>query len=111
MLNFLQRLSRRFVRKSTQVSQTPLNKVSLIILIIIDVFVLINVFSGLYSVSSFPLSPQETYPCYSDYQTFHDSQSSLNDRQFLALQDALNPSSPVPNDILERRLGQVDSLC
>ncbi|MGA1410284.1 MAG: zinc ribbon domain-containing protein [Prochlorotrichaceae cyanobacterium] len=109
MLNFLHRLSRRFVRKSTQVFQTPLNKVSLVILIIIDVFVLINVFSGLYSVSSFPLSPQETYPCYADYQTFHDSQSNLNDRQFSALQGAFSPPAPVPSD--ERRLGQVDSLC
>jgi len=113
MLNFLQRFSRRFVRKSTQVSQTPLNKVSLIILIIVDIFVLINVFSGLYNISAVPLSPYEAYPCYSDYQNFHDSNSNLplSDRQFLALEEALNPPPSAPIDIQSRRLGKIDPLC
>lgn len=111
MLNFLQRVSRRLIRKSTQISQTPLNKVSLVILIIVDIFVLINVFSGLYSISSVPLSPYETYPCYSDYQTFHESNSSISDRQFIALQDALNPLPSAPVPVQERRLGKVDSFC
>jgi len=111
MLNYLQRFSRRFIRKSTQISQTPLNKVSLVILIIVDIFVLINVFSGLYNISALPLSPYETYPCYSDYQTFHESNSPIGDRQFLALQEALNPLPSSPEDFQTRRLGTVDSFC
>jgi hypothetical protein len=77
----------------------------------VDIFVLINVFSGLYSISSVPLSPYETYPCYSDYQTFHESNSSIGDRQFIALQDALNPLPSAPLPVQERRLGKVDNFC
>ena len=115
MFSFLRRIARIFVRKSTRLSQTPLNTVSLVILIIVDLFVLFNVFGGLDSVSSFPLSPNEEYPCYEDYQTYHGTSNlSPFDRQVNGVTSSLNVLenynlNPVPNQ--ERRLGSIANLC
>lgn len=79
MVRWLKRLWRNLVRKSTHVRQEPLNKVSIVILILIDIFVLINVFQGLDSVGNWPLSPQERYPCYRVYQTYQNNNNSDKD--------------------------------
>ncbi|GAB1539783.1 hypothetical protein NUACC21_24500 [Scytonema sp. NUACC21] len=47
MLARIRRLLRQFFSKSRTINNEPLNKVSLIVIILIDIFILINVFTGL----------------------------------------------------------------
>jgi len=117
MFGFFRRFTRRFVRKSTRISQTPLNRASLVILILVDLFVLFQVFGGLVSVGSFPLSPSETYPCYGAYQSYHTpgDDRPLVDRQVETIRNFLTqpiyPGSSPTSFTPERRLGEVSSLC
>jgi len=114
MLAFFRRITRLFVRKSTQVAQEPLNRVSLIILILVDIFVLINVFSGLDNIANWPLSPEEAFPCYGAYQTYQNERERQDpfivDTQTIAqvVADA-QAWQPPPDD--RHRLGQVNPLC
>lgn len=114
MLAFFRRITRLFVRKSTQVAQEPLNRVSLIILILVDIFVLINVFSGLDNIANWPLSPDETFPCYGAYQTYQNERERQDpfqvDTQTIAqvIADA-QAWQPPPDD--RHRIGSVNPLC
>ncbi|WP_030007784.1 zinc ribbon domain-containing protein [Picosynechococcus sp. NKBG042902] len=111
MVRWLKRLWRNLVRKSTHVRQEPLNKVSIVILILIDIFVLINVFQGLDSVGNWPLSPQERYPCYRVYQTYQNNDNS--DKDFTWVMEMLGdyPSQDIQPVETEGRLGEVSSQC
>ena len=64
MLNRLLRRLRRFFRKSSTVNNEPINKVSLGVIILIDIFILVNVFIGLNDISQWPISPNQEYGCY-----------------------------------------------
>lgn len=110
MFRWLKRFFRNVIRKSTHVRQEPLNKVSIVILILIDIFVLINVFQGLYSISNFPLSPDETFPC---YQTYHSYQNNTDPRKDLNLIEAqLVEYPPVRFTVdTENRMGEVSNQC
>lgn len=70
MFSSIANIFNRLVRKSTQIHHEPINKVSIIILILIDVFVLINVFSGLGSIAEWPLNPSEEFPCYATHEKY-----------------------------------------
>ncbi|MBV5257783.1 zinc ribbon domain-containing protein [Synechococcus moorigangaii CMS01] len=111
MMRWLKRFFRNLVRKSTHVRQEPLNKVSLVILVLIDIFVLINVFQGIDSVGNWPLSPQEKYPCYRVYQTYQNN--SAPDRDFVWVTEMLGEYPPQAMTLAspEGRLGTVSSQC
>jgi hypothetical protein len=115
MFSYIKRLFNRLVHKSTYIHQQPVNKVSIIILIFIDIFVLFNVFSGLENISAWPLSPSEELPCYAPYEQYQTSkkkgtfefntatiENKINEYK---LDQSKYPTSP------ERRLGEVSSLC
>ncbi|MEB3224246.1 MAG: zinc ribbon domain-containing protein [Synechococcus sp.] len=111
MMRWLKRFFRNLVRKSTHVRQEPLNKVSLVILVLIDIFVLINVFQGIDSVGNWPLSPQEVYPCHRVYQSYQTNNAP--DRDFVWVTEMLGEYAPqeiqpVPT---ESRLGKISSQC
>jgi hypothetical protein len=111
MLRWLKGFVRNLIRKSTHIRQEPLNKVSLVILILVDLFVLINVFQGLDSVGRWPLSPQEQYPCYGVYQTYQTSSDPNRDLPWVM--DLLGDYSTreVPSVETSGRLGMVSSQC
>jgi hypothetical protein len=117
MFGFLRRLTRIFVRKSTLISQEPLNKVSLIILILIDCFVLFNVFSGLESISHWPLSPNEAYPCWGEYETYRrdldNPQLKADEVRFGVVDAAVQPLEPWQTNptIDGNRLGEINPIC
>lgn len=72
MFNRIRRLIRQFFSKSRTINNEPLNKVSLIVIVLIDIFILVNVFAGLNDISQWYVSPQQAYPCYfswNDYRT------------------------------------------
>ena len=48
-----------FFRKTRTIDNEPLNKVSLIVIILIDIFILVNVFSGLNDISRWYISPSD----------------------------------------------------
>jgi hypothetical protein len=115
MANPLKRSLRRFFRKSNQVNNEPINKVSLVVIILIDLFILANVFWGLQDVGSWPISPSQEHPCYSEWVAYR--QQTDEDKAFEFLQTALVRSPP--NFSLQEsyqstsseHLGQVSEIC
>ncbi|PZV08706.1 MAG: hypothetical protein DCF22_19760 [Leptolyngbya sp.] len=87
----VRRFLSQFFRKSGTVNNEPLNKVSLIVIILIDIFILVNVFAGLDDISRWHISPSEAYPCYSDWKT-HQTQTDEN-RDYNALRSSLTYSA------------------
>ncbi len=114
MFSFIKKISNKLIHKSTYIHHEPINKVSLVILILIDVFVLVNVFSGLNSISQWPLSPSEEFPCflaYQDYQTADKKGTTafnVTTIENLIEQNKSSPSLAVDNS---NRLGQSSNLC
>ncbi|WP_338462708.1 zinc ribbon domain-containing protein [Synechococcus elongatus IITB7] len=112
-------------RKSRTINNEPLNKVSLVVIIIIDIFILSNVFSGLAEVSRWPLTASESYPCYQDWQIYQDPQLRQEKNQGFVLvssavkvgMETIDGSSPQLllteqyKQLQSDRLGEVAPLC
>ncbi len=64
------RIVTRFFSNSSKINNEPLNKVSLIVIILIDIFILVNVFTGLDDISRWQIDPSQSYPCYSEWQNY-----------------------------------------
>ncbi len=112
MISFLKKIGRNLIRKSTYLQQTPINKVSLVILIIIDIFVLYNVFIGLGSISAWPLNPSEELPCFSPYQSYHTSKDkNIVELNVTTIQNLTDTNRYYPNVRQGKRLGKVSNLC
>lgn len=113
MFSRVRRTLARFFNKSRKINHEPINKVSLIVIILVDLFILFNVFAGLDDISRWPLSPAQTYPCYSPWQSYRNSPDP--DKDYSAVRDALlDPSAPLLESYhrAERgHLGSVASIC
>lgn len=70
MLTQIRRLLSQFFSKSRTINNEPINKVSLIVIILIDIFILINVFAGLDDISRWHISPNQAYPCYFEWDNY-----------------------------------------
>ncbi|MEH2282764.1 MAG: hypothetical protein V7K90_15775 [Nostoc sp.] len=81
----IRRLLSQFFSKSRTINNEPLNKVSLIVIIIIDIFILINVFTGLDDISRWHISPTEAYPCYSEWQNYQKKTTKDKDYEIVRL--------------------------
>ncbi|MFN4067340.1 MAG: zinc ribbon domain-containing protein [Thermosynechococcus sp.] len=106
---------RVFWRRSRLVNGEPLNWFSLIVIILVDVFILINVFNGLNEISRWPLSPDEAQPCYAPWQAYRQDSRSDREIRFLEQQISLDP---LPQRAVERlqesskgRLGSISPIC
>lgn len=95
----LRRLIDRFFRRSRTINNEPLNKVSLIVIILIDIFILVNVFTGLDDISRWHLSPSGSYPCYAEWQDYRTQ--SANDKDYEILRRSL------PNEFDRQTLFQL----
>ena len=62
-------LSRLFDRSRT-INNEPLNRMSLIVIIFVDLFILTNVFTGLDDISRWHLSPAQAHPCYLEWNSY-----------------------------------------
>jgi predicted RNA-binding Zn-ribbon protein involved in translation (DUF1610 family) len=106
----------RFFKKSRSVNNKPLNPVSLIVIIIVDLFILFNVFAGLDNISRWHISPSEAYPCISEWESYRDPKQG-NDKDYNLIAAALN--NEFRQTALERanlyndkdRLGKVSPIC
>lgn len=118
----IRRLLSQFFSRSSTINNEPLNKVSLIVIIVIDIFILINVFIGLGDISQWHISPSQAYPCYFDWSNYR---SQTTDRDYTIVRtsievnrfSSLNPSEPQPSvrqtylDAEEGHLGKVSPTC
>lgn len=90
MVTKLFRFLRRFLHRTRTVNNEPLNKVSLVVIILIDVVILSNVFIGLNDIAQWPIAPANPYPCYgewSDYRSQTDETMTLK-RDFEVVRSA-----------------------
>ncbi|WP_016950528.1 hypothetical protein [Anabaena sp. PCC 7108] len=70
MFDRIRRFLSQFFHNSQTINNEPVNKVSLIVIILVDIFILINVFTGLDDISRWHLSPYQAYPCYSEWDSY-----------------------------------------
>ncbi|MEA5513903.1 hypothetical protein [Nodularia sp. UHCC 0506] len=115
MLNTSRRLWNQFFRKARKVNNEPLNKVSLIVLIVVDIFILINVVMGLDDISRWYISPSQAEPCYSQWQNYRTK--TTTDKDFEIIKNSFfgidNPLSQeqIYQQVEERHLGKVSQTC
>ena len=83
MLAQIRRLVNQIFRKSRTINNEPLNKVSLIVIILIDIFILINVFAGLDDISRWYISPSQAYPCYSEWESYRTQTTQDKDYEIV----------------------------
>lgn len=83
IINIFRRLLQRFFRKSSTFNRQPLSGGSLVVIILIDIFILVNVFIGLHEISSWHLSPDGIYPCYSQWSNYRNSKEAGKDYDIL----------------------------
>lgn len=112
----IRRLVNQFFNRSRTINNEPLNRVSLIVIILIDIFILVNVFTGLDDISRWHLSPSEAYPCYAQWQSYRTQTSKNKDyeiiRQSLRYEGSNQPSQKQNyQQITTDRLGKVSPIC
>jgi len=115
MIRTIKRFFRTFFRKTRKVNNEPINKVSLVLIIIMDIFILSNVFTGLNDISNWYISPSQAYPCYSPWQSYVNSVAQ--DRDYIAITQEVN--NPLNGDSLtdqyqrtsREKIGDVSSIC
>ena len=136
MLSRLRRRVGRFFNKSRQINHEPINKVSLIVIVLVDLFILFNVFAGLDDISQWPISPAQAYPCQDEWQNYRESTAEGKDYGVLAqaLETAtdygaynsassippIEPPATLPRSVIEQQnyrrtseghLGNVSEVC
>ncbi|MCC5625629.1 hypothetical protein [Nostoc sp. CHAB 5715] len=89
----IRRILSQFFSNSRTINNEPLNKVSLIVIILIDIFILINVFTGLDDISRWHISPTEAYPCYSEWQNYRTKTTQDKDYEIVKLSLPDNPNN------------------
>ncbi len=109
----LRRAINRFFNRSRQINHEPINKVSLIVIILVDLFILFNVFSGLDDISRWPLSPQQAYPCQSEWQSYR--QNTADSKDYDIINQAIRPEQAFDQldyqNFATGHLGQVSEIC
>ncbi|MGI0494451.1 hypothetical protein ACN4EG_21920 [Alkalinema pantanalense CENA528] len=107
----------RFYRNARTVNNEPLNKVSLIVILVVDLFILTNVFMGLNDISQWYLNPSDAYPCYSAWSDYRAAKPDKPaDRDFALLQRSIrNVSQESVQQSYQRlqtdHLGTVSPIC
>ncbi|MBD2413104.1 hypothetical protein FACHB389_01835 [Nostoc calcicola FACHB-389] len=112
----IRRLLNQFFSKSRNINNEPLNKVSLIVIIFIDIFILINVFIGLDDISRWHISPAEAYPCYSEWQNYRVQKTKDKNYEIVKLSFPYSPNNQFSfqQNYQQREtghLGKVEKTC
>lgn len=115
MFSKIRRFWNQFFKKSRKVNNEPLNKASLFVIIVIDIFILINVFTGLNDISRWHISPQQAYPCYSEWDTYRKSTTADKDYEIiqssLFIVDVFRTRQESYKEVEDRQLGKVSETC
>ncbi|MEL6555885.1 MAG: zinc ribbon domain-containing protein [Cyanobacteria bacterium J06621_11] len=115
MFSRLRRSVGRFFNKSRKINHEPINKVSLVVIVLLDIFVLSSVFAGLQDISQWPLSPSQTYPCQQEWQQYRESDAANKDYEVIS-QNLRFPEDgfgyiPTYRSRSEGHLGEVSNVC
>ena len=109
----LRRAISRFFNRSSRINHEPVNKVSLIVIILVDLFILFNVFAGLDDISRWPISPQQAYPCQSEWQSYRQNTSDSKD--YNIIDQSIRPDEAFAQqdyrNFATGHLGQVSEIC
>jgi hypothetical protein len=114
MITRFRQLWHQFFRRARTINKQPLNKVSLIVILLVDLFILINVFAGLNDISGWHLSPTQAFPCYSEWQTLR---GLTKDKDYSIVRSALSrsPNSGSVRQTYQQNeighLGKVSRIC
>ncbi|MDJ0676760.1 MAG: hypothetical protein QNJ36_15505 [Calothrix sp. MO_167.B42] len=116
MFTRIKRILRQFFRKSRTINNEPLNKVSLIVIVLIDIFILINVFTGLNDISRWHISPSQAYSCYSQWQSYRTQTNQDKDYQIIKAALNYNPYNQFNEEqryqqAESNHLGKVSPIC
>ncbi|MBE9136227.1 zinc ribbon domain-containing protein [Nodosilinea sp. LEGE 07088] len=116
MFTRMRRWLRRFFRQARTVNNEPVNRASLAVIILINLFILFNVFSGLNDISRWPLSPTQAYPCHSSWAEYRSQTQGNPDADILQNSIRLpdQPAGTWQRDFRQGatgHLGQVSPLC
>jgi hypothetical protein len=110
----IRRLWREFLSRSRTINNEPLNKVSLIVIIFIDIFILVNVFTGLDDISRWHLSPSEAYPCHSEWKGYQTKTNKDKDYAIVKSSLQFDTAPSLQQDYLQQQrghLGKVSEVC
>ncbi|MEQ9372727.1 MAG: hypothetical protein RIG63_27465 [Coleofasciculus chthonoplastes F3-SA18-01] len=112
MLTQIRRLLNRFFRRSRTINDEPLNKVSLIVIILIDIFILVNVFTGLNNISQWHISPSSAYPCYSEWKNYQTQTISDKDYEIIqsSVRSAINYQSNFQQTYQQAAVGHLGTV-
>jgi hypothetical protein len=123
MFNRLRQVLGRFFDRSRTINNEPLNRMSLIVIILVDLFILTNVFTGLDDISRWHLSPSQSHPCYSEWNSYRNQTTPNKDydlvRNAVLAQTNENMYSSQPKRSVREtyeqdakdRLGNIASVC
>jgi predicted RNA-binding Zn-ribbon protein involved in translation (DUF1610 family) len=124
MFTRLRRVLGRLFDRSRTINNEPLNRMSLIVIILVDLFILTNVFTGLGDISRWHLSPSEAYPCYSEWDSYRTEKAIDKDYNFVrkavAAKDKNDEYGSYPPQInltqkyqkdTKDRLGKISNTC
>ena len=119
MFNKFRRLLDRFFRKSSRLNHQPLTAPSLIVVVFIDLFILVNVFIGLNDISNWHLSPNQTQPCYREWSNYRSDLNAGKDYEFISqpIVEIIGRSPDFTNRRIDYQraqighLGTVSSIC
>ncbi len=113
ILASIKNIFNKLIQKSTQIHHEPINKISIVILIFIDIFVLMNVFSGLWSISAWPLTPSEEFPCYAPYEKYQtDKRKGTFDFNASTIENTVNEIKYINSFASNsQKLGNPSNLC
>jgi len=112
MLTQIRRLLNRFFRRSRTINDEPLNKVSLIVIILIDIFILINVFTGLNDISQWYISPSQAYPCYTEWKSYQTQTTPDKDYEIIqsSLRSVINYQSNFQQTYQQAAVGHLGTV-
>ena len=115
MLARIRRLLNQFFNNSRTINNEPINKVSLIVIILVDIFILINVFTGLDDISRWYISPDQAYPCYSQWKNYSQQTTKDKDFEIINLSSISDNNQPRFKETYQvsntRHLGSVSDIC
>ena len=121
MFTTLRLLIGQLFSKYRTINDTPLNKVSLIVIVLIDIFILVNVFMGINDIGQWYISPEQAYPCYSQWNSYLNSNSQDKDYEILTQSfDIRSPDYYISSNgkvsqnyqnINDEKLGSVSTTC
>lgn len=127
MLTRMRRVLSRLFDRSRTINNEPLNKMSLIVILLVDLFILTNVFTGLDDISRWHLNPTQSHPCYSEWNSYQTKTTNRTDydviREAISSKtkdvDSYAPSGSSPRvdlsqkykEDVKNKLGTISNVC